>query len=343
LSLIKSVPSLKKVAELAGVSIATVSRVLNKDSSVKEETRVLVQKAIKSSGYHPNRIAQRLRSSTRSRKLIGLLIPDIQNPFYVDVIRGIEEFAYAHDTAVLIGNFSQDQKKEKLYLDILRSESVDGFIVAPSHGMDEDIESLVEEGYALVCIDRGLTNVNVDVVMVDNHKGAFEATEHLVKVGHKRIAHITGNPTIPTTTDRIAGYESALLKYGLPIDRSLIIGKESNFESGLEITRHLLQMANPPDAIFTGNNLLTLGAFDMILQLGRRIPEDIAILGFDDMYWANSFNPPLTAVRQSGFEIGRKAAELLHQRIDDRDRPTAKIIMDTQLMVRKSCGSQLRR
>ena len=174
MSQIKTITSLKKVAELAGVSVATVSRVLNKDNSVKEETRILVQRAIKQSGYHPNRVAQRLRSTHRSRKLIGLLIPDIQNPFYVDVIRGIEEYAYAHDSAVLIGNFSQDPKKERLYLDILRSESVDGFIVAPSQGRDEFVESLVEEGFAIVCIDRGLTNVDVDVVMVDNHKALLK-------------------------------------------------------------------------------------------------------------------------------------------------------------------------
>jgi LacI family transcriptional regulator/LacI family repressor for deo operon, udp, cdd, tsx, nupC, and nupG len=328
----------KDVAELAGVSVATVSRVLNKDSAVTEKTRLHVQKAIKQIGYHPNRVAQRLRSTTRSRKLIGLLIPDIRNPFYVDVIRGIEEYAYAHDSAVLIGNFSQDPAKEKLYLDILRSESVDGYIVAPSHGKDQHVESLVEEGFSLVCVDRGLTNVDVDVVMVDNRKGAFEATEHLIKVGHKRIAHITGNPTIPTTHDRILGYEAALHKYDLPIDPSLIVGKNSDFESGVELTRQLLDMSDPPSAIFTGNNLLTLGAFDMILQRGLKIPEDVAILGFDDMYWANSFNPPLTAVRQSGFDIGQRAVELLYQRIADPTRPTAKIIMNTQLMIRRSCG-----
>ena len=339
MSQIKSTISLKKVAELANVSVATVSRVLNKDNSVKEETSLRVQKAIKQSGYHPNRVAQRLRSTHRNRKLIGLLIPDIQNPFYVDVVRGIEEYAYAHDSAVLIGNFSQDLKKEKLYLEILRSESVDGFIVAPSGGKDEFVESLVEDGYATVCIDRGLANVDVDVVMVDNHKGAFEATEHLIKVGHKRIAHITGNPTIPTTKDRISGYEAALTKNGLPIDHSLIVGKESNFESGLEMTKLLLQMPEPPSAIFTGNNLLTLGAFEMILKMGLKIPEDIAILGFDDMYWANSFNPALTAVRQSGYDIGRRAVELLFQRIEEPDRPTARIIMNTQLMIRKSCGA----
>ncbi|MBE7171908.1 MAG: LacI family DNA-binding transcriptional regulator [Williamsia sp.] len=338
LALLKNSPGLKAVAEMAGVSVATVSRVLNQDASVKEATRRLVQKAIKKTGYHPNRVAQRLRATRKSRKLIGLLIPDIQNPFYVDVVRGIEEYAYAHDCAVVIGNFSQDAAKEKLYIDILRSESVDGFVVAPHHGRDQYVEALVEEGYALVCIDRGLTNVEVDVVMVDNQKGAYNATAHLIKMGHTRIAHITGNPSIPTTTDRILGYKAALMEHGIEIDPALVIGRESDFESGQELTRQLLEAPEPPSAIFTGNNLLTLGALDMIHRRKLKIPDDVAIVGFDDMYWATSLNPPLTAVRQSGYDIGKRAVELLYQRIEDPDRPAARVYMPTQLMVRTSCG-----
>lgn len=323
---------------MAGVSIATVSRVLNGDPVVKDETKILVQKAIKATGYHPNRVAQRLRSTTRLTKLIGLLIPDIQNPFYVDVIRGIEEYAYANGSAVLIGNFSQDQKRERLYIDILRSESVDGFIVAPYHGKDRYVEELIEEGHAVVCIDRGLTNISVDVVRSDNEKGAFNATEHLIKLGHRRIAHITGNPSIPTTTERISGYLLAHEKYGLPVDRDILRGRESNFKSGIEITAELLDLKNPPTAIFTANNLLTLGALEMILSRGLRIPEEMAIVGFDDVYWATSLNPPLTAVRQHGFEIGKRAIELLYQRILNPSRLPANVIINTDLMVRKSCG-----
>jgi DNA-binding LacI/PurR family transcriptional regulator len=329
---------LKAVASLAGVSTATVSRVLNGDPVVKDETRLAVQKAIKTSGYRPNRVAQRLRSTTKNRKLIGLLIPDIQNPFYVDVIRGIEEYAYAHDSAVLIGNFSQDEKKEKLYIDILRSESVDGFIVAPHHGTDQYVEELINEGHAVVCIDRGLTNMNVDVVKSDNEQGAFNATEHLIKIGHTRIAHITGDPAIPTTRERVAGYRAALEKYGLPADESIIRGKASDFKSGVEIAAAILDLPQPPTAIFTGNNLLTLGALETILTRGLQVPGQVAIVGFDDVYWATSLNPPLTAVRQHGVEMGQRAIELLYQRIMDPDRVPANVVIKTQLMVRKSCG-----
>lgn len=334
----KNVVDLKTVASIAGVSIATVSRVLNGDPVVKDETRLAVQKAIKSSGYHPNRVAQRLRSTNRTKKLIGLLIPDIQNPFYVDVIRGIEEYAYQNGSAVVIGNFSQDQKREKLYIDILRSESVGGFIVAPSHGKDQYVEELIGEGHAVVCIDRGLTNVQVDVVKSDNERGAFNAVEHLIRIGHRRIAHITGDPSIPTTRERIAGYMEAHHQYGLPVDDNIIRGRESNFISGVEITREILALADRPTAIFAANNLLTLGALETILHQGLRIPEDMAVVGFDDMYWATSLNPPLTAVRQHGFEIGQRAIELLYQRIQHPLRLPANVEVKTSLMVRKSCG-----
>jgi LacI family transcriptional regulator/LacI family repressor for deo operon, udp, cdd, tsx, nupC, and nupG len=336
----KNVVSLKTVASLAGVSIATVSRVLNDDPLVKDETRLAVQKAIKTSGYHPNRVAQRLRSTVRTKKLIGLLIPDIQNPFYVDVIRGIEEYAYENGSAVVIGNFSQDQKKEKLYIDILRSESVDGFIVAPADGQDKYVEELINEGHAVVCIDRGLTNLNVDVVKSDNEAGAFRAVEHLIKLGHRRIAHITGDPAIPTTRERIAGYTAAHHQYGLPIDNKIIIGRKSNFMSGVELTREILNLPDRPTAIFTANNLLTLGALETIHASGVKIPEEIAIVGFDDMYWAASLNPSLTAVRQYGVEIGQRAIELLYQRIEHPGRLPANVIVKTELIVRKSCGFQ---
>ncbi|SEP42618.1 LacI family DNA-binding transcriptional regulator [Niastella yeongjuensis] len=334
----KQPASLKSVAKMAGVSIATVSRVLNGDPVVKPETKLAVEKAIKTSGYHPNRVAQRLRSSYKSGRLIGLVIPDIRNPYYIDVIRGIEESAYANGSAVLIGNFSQDPEKEKMYINILKSESVDGFIIAPHHGHDKYVEDLIEQTHAVVCIDRGLANCSTDVVKSDNERGAFNAVEHLIKLGHKRIAHITGNLSIPTTHERIAGYVAALRKYDLPVDDTLIRGRASDFQSGIDITAELLDLPEPPEAIFTANNLLTLGSLEKIHERGVRIPDEIAIVGFDDMYWAASLNPALTAVRQHGFEIGKRAIELLYQRIEDPARPAANIIINTDLMVRRSCG-----
>jgi DNA-binding LacI/PurR family transcriptional regulator len=330
---------LKDVANLSGVSVATVSRVLNGDEVVKEKTKTKVLEAIKKLNYKPNRVAQRLRTTRKTSKLIGLLIPDIQNPFYVDVIRGIEEYAYANNAAVIIGNFSQDEKKEKLYLDILKSESVDGFVVAPSNEQDLYVKQLIQDGFPIVCIDRGLKDVDVDLVKVDNQQGVFNAIEHLIKLGHRRIGLVVGNPSIPTTQERLDGYYQAMRHYGIGIDQSIVLSEKSDYESGKRLTARLLDLSLPPTAIFTGNNLLTLGALEVINQRRLRIPQDVAIAGFDDVYWANSLNPPLTAVRQPGFDIGKKAMELLMQRILSPESETLNVIFKTELMVRKSCGN----
>ncbi len=332
-------PNLKKVAQVAGVSTATVSRVINKDPKVRAATRIKVQKVIDSLNYKPSRVAQRLRSKGRESKLIGLVLPDIENPFYVDMIKGIEESAYRHNYSVIIGNFSQNRERAELYIDILKSESVNGFIVAPVHSADEKVVELIKSGYNVVCVDRGLSVVEVDVVQVDNEAGTFEAIEHLIKLGHRRIAHIAGKAEIPTSKARIIGYKKALTTHHIPIDESLIVGKESNFQSGLELSAQLLDSPHPPTAIFTANNLLTLGALQTIHSRRLAIPQDIAIVGFDDMYWSMSLNPPLTAVRQNGYEIGRRATDLLIQRIAEPERPSVKIVLKTELMVRKSCGA----
>lgn len=329
-----------EVAQLAGVSIATVSRVINSDPAVKEQTRKAVQNAIKKSGYQPNRVAQRLRSTSKSNKLIGLLIPDLQNPFYVDVVHGIEELAYQHGSAVVIGNFGQEQKREKMYIDLWKAEFADGFILAPTNATDKYVQDLINEGRPVVCIDRGINHLNVDTVKSDNENASFIATEHLIKLGHKRIAFIHGDPSIQTTKERILGYKKALKKYKIPFWPELLCGKLSDFESGKMLTAELLAMKERPTAIFTGNNLLTLGCLETLHINAIAIPKEMALVGFDDMYWAGSLNPPLTAVRQDGIEIGKKAIELLYNRIQDYNRPISNCIINTQLIIRKSCGSK---
>lgn len=328
---------LKDVAKIAGVSTATVSRVLNDAENVKPVTRVKVQKAIKELNFKPSRVAQRLRIRDGKKRIIGLVVPDIQNPFYVDVVRGVEELAYLKDYVVFVGNFAQDEEKEKMYLNIMKSESVDGLIVAPSNEKDDDVMKLVKDGLPIVCVDRGLSEIDVDVVLVDNRKGAFDAVEFLIQSGYKRIAYIGGLPQIPTTMQRKSGYEDALLKYGIPIDPELMRFGDSKHQSGKKLAEELLNLKNRPTALFTGNNLITLGALETIHNQKLKIPQDIAIIGFDDMSWAISLNPPLTAVRQPGYEIGKRAAEMLFQRVKEPDRKPVKLILRTELIKRESC------
>jgi DNA-binding LacI/PurR family transcriptional regulator len=328
---------LNEVAKMAGVSIATVSRVINNSPHVNPVTRTKVQQVINKLKYSPNRVAKRLRNRYASGNLIGVLIPDIQNPFYVEVLRGIEDVAYDNKYALIMCNFSQDEKKEKLYLDILQSESVDGLIAAPTHEHDQKVINLVKGGLPIVCVDRGLSGVDVDVVLVENKKGAFTAVDHLAKKGYKRIAYISGLSQLPSSQQREMGYIEALEVNNLPVDRELIKCGDSSHESGVRLCEELLELSEPADAIFTGNNLITLGALETIHKKRLNIPEDVAIIGFDDMYWSISLNPPLTAVRQPAYEIGKRAAELLIQRINDPARSTVSMTLKTELMIRNSC------
>ena len=324
------------IARVAGVSIATVSRVLNHNGNVSEATRSRVLKAMKDMKYHPSRVAQRLRSKSVSSHMLGVLIPDIENPFYVDVLRGIEETAYKRNYAIIMCNYGQNEKKEKLYLQILQSEAIDGLIAAPARENDPQLKKMVREGLPVVCVDRGLESEDVDIVLVDNREGAFKAVDYLIESGYKRIAFISGLITIPTSRQREAGYRDAHIRHRLPLDETLIKHGDSKYESGKRLCRELLSMPDPPDGIFAGNNLITLGALETIHSMGLRIPQDIAIIGFDDMVWSNSLNPPISAVRQPAWEIGKRAGELLIQRIEEPGRPFIQMILGTELMKRSS-------
>ncbi len=329
--------SMNDIAKRAGVSIATVSRVLNNKVNVNEATRARILKAIKELKYQPSRVAKRLRSKSVSSNLIGVLVPDIQNPFYVDVLRGIEDVAYINNYAIIMCNYSQDEKKEKLYLEIMQSEAIDGLIAAPASEDDLRLKKMVNEGLPVVCVDRGLSGVDVDIVVVDNQAGAFKAVDFLIQSGYKRIAYISGLPTIPSSRLREKGYKDALAENNIPFDPDLVKYGDSKYESGVILCEELLNLTNPPNAIFTGNNLITLGALETIHRRGLMIPKDIAIVGFDDMIWSNSLNPPLTAIRQPAYDIGKRACELLIQRISEPQRTCIQMILKTEFMERKSC------
>lgn len=327
--------SMNEVAKRAGVSIATVSRVLNNSESVNEATRLKILKAIKDLKYQPSRVAKRLRSKSVSSNLLGVLIPDIQNPFYVDVLRGIEDVAYKHNYAIIMCNYGQDEKKEIMYLDILKSEAIDGLIAAPVNENDQRLKSIIKDGLPVVCVDRGLSGIEVDIVWVNNEEGAYAAVNYLVKSGYRRIAYISGLPSIPSSRMREKGYRRALADNEIELEVIIKYGN-SSYESGVALCDELLDMPNPPDAIFTGNNLITLGALETIHKRKKRVPEDVAIIGFDDMFWASSLNPPLTAVRQPAYEIGKRAGELLIQRISDPQRACIQMTLNAELMIRSS-------
>jgi DNA-binding LacI/PurR family transcriptional regulator len=331
--------TLGDVARKASVSISTVSRVVNGSLSVDPGLRARVERAVRELEYRPSRVARRLRQKDGKRKIIGLLVPDIQNPFYVDVVLGVEDVVYANDYAVFMCNFGQDERKKHLYLGIMASEAVDGLIAAPFHEDDKEIRELIGRGLPVVCVDRGLTGQDVDVVTVNNFEGAYEAVRLLTGLGHQKIGFIGGLESIPTSRERHRGYMAALADAGQTPTPDHVRFGDSKLASGRRLAAEMLSLADRPTALFTGNNLITLGALEAIHARGFEIPQDVAVVGFDDMAWAGSLNPPLTAVRQPGYEIGRRATEMLFRRIAEPDAPAVQLVLKTTLHVRRSCGS----
>lgn len=329
--------TLKEVAKEAGVSITTVSRVINGSNKVNGETRERVQKAMLQLDYQPNRVAQRLRTSGGRSKLLGLIIPDIQNQFYSNIVRGIEDVTYGHDYAVILCNSDENPNKERFYLEVLRSESVDGIILPPIHQFGEEIENLIDLGIPIVCVDRKLMRKNVDTVVIGNEKGGYDAVSHLVELGHKKIAILTSSLQFSSFAERQKGYERALKENGIEIDKRLIKeGDPRSLETARSLTEELLDLDEPPTAIFATNNLMTLGVLEALNKHNLRIPEDISIVGFDDLPWAKAISPPLTAVKQPAYEMGKKAAELFFKRVEDPSIESVEVVLEAKLIIRES-------
>ncbi|HEX7118812.1 MAG TPA: LacI family DNA-binding transcriptional regulator [Longimicrobiales bacterium] len=331
--------SLLDVARRSRVSAATVSRVINHPERVARATRERVEQAIRELGYRPSRVARRLRVERGPSRLIGVLLSDIQNPFFADLARGVEDVAHARGYAVLLGNSDEDEAKARRYVEVMRAELVDGVILPPTSDRDEAAIELARSGAPLVCVDRRLGRESVDSVLIDNVRGAYDATSHLIRLGHRRIAFIEGLPRISTSRERLDGYTQALVEHGIEPDAALVRQGDSRQGGGRRMTEALLGLPDPPTALLVGNNLMTLGALEAVHGRGLRIPDDVAVVGYDDMPWALAFDPPLTAVRQSGYEVGRRAAELLFQRLDEPGRSTTVVLLQPELVVRGSCGA----
>jgi LacI family transcriptional regulator len=334
-----SAPTIKQVAEQAGVSTATVSRVLAGADGVSVELSKRVRAAVGALDYQPNRIARNLR--VRGTRTAGLVISDIQNPFFTSAVRGIEDVLQADGYTLLLGNSDENPARERVYLATLRAEGVAGIIVAPSGAEVSEYRKLASARVPLVVIDRNVSGLSVDVVTVANADGAHAAVAHLIGLGHRRIGLIAGPPSVATSGEREAGYAKALAAVGLPLEAELIRYADFRQGGGYAAAQALLDLTAPPTAMFVANNLMTLGALQAIHERGLRIPADIAIVGFDDMPWATSLQPPLTAVAQPTYEMGATAAQLLLARVREPDRPNRHVVLATQLIVRASCGNRM--
>ena len=334
-----SAPTVKEVARKAGVSTASVSRALSGSAGVREPLRSRILEAARVLSYRPNRAARDLR--VRSSRAVGVLIPDIENPFYTSLVCGIEDVLSKTDFSLLLASYNEDPEQEARRLEVFRAEGVCGLIFAASRTPSSIYSELERDGLTLVAVSRSVPRIRADEVTVASRDGAYVATSHLIKLGHKRIAMINGPTVFPTARDREAGYVEALREAGLPVREDLLVHCAFKQAAGHEAMEQFLNLPKPPTAIFAASNLLTLGALQAIHERNLSIPDQIAVVGFDDMPWAMSLRPPLTTVAQPAFEAGRTAAEMLLARVREPSLPRRQVVLETRLIVRSSCGFEI--
>ncbi len=324
--------TIKDVAEAAGVSIATVSRVLSNRSNVRPELRERVLEVVKELSYRPNLVARNLRS--QQSKTLGLIVSDIRNPFFTSISRAVEDAAYEQGYSVLLCNADESPEKETLYLNLMQDENVAGVIFSPTRQTIANFKNLHLE-FPIVLIDRSVKGGEVDMVMLDNVSATHQLTTHLLENGYRRIAAIF-DTAASTALERRKGYEEALQSYNLPVTTNLIKNVAHKLEAGYTATLDLLDASQPPDAILTANSLLCAGALTALRERNLAIPDKIALVSFDDTTWAALVQPAITVIAQPTDEIGKTATELLLQRVADSKRSARKVILQGQLVIRGS-------
>ncbi|WP_291329879.1 LacI family DNA-binding transcriptional regulator [Desulfovibrio sp. UCD-KL4C] len=329
---------LKDIAEAAGVSTATVSRVLGNKPNVRPELRKQVMDVVERLNYRPNRAAQRLRSKQSS--FIGLIVADIQSPFFASVTRAVEDVAQANDYSVILCNTDEDPAKEQMYLEMMQSENAAGVILAPTLSLSEHFAVKKFGSFPMVVIDRLVSDYSVDMVLIDNNQAAQDLTKHMLSHGYKRIVGLFGESSA-TGQQRRAGFEHVMKKAGLPVDEKMIISMPAKEEAAHEVVSRLLEMDEPPEAVITSNGLLGAGAFRAIRDKELPVPESVAFASFDETPWSSMTRPAITVVKQPTYSIGQTACEMLLKRIVDPERPTRKVVLESKLVVRQSCGGIL--
>jgi DNA-binding LacI/PurR family transcriptional regulator len=326
--------TIKDVAKEARVSIATVSRVVN-GTITDKVMEARVKAAIRDLNYQPNRRARGLR--TNDTRVIGLLISDIENPFFTALVRGVEDVAQENQMNVILCNSDESITKQKQYLRALSQEGVAGLIIAVTAGTTiENLQSTIAPDIPFTLLDRDIGNEEFDVVTVDNELAAYKAVLHLHEQGYSRIALVNGDLGIYSFEKRYQGYMRAHNDLNLPVNPKHVVHIVPKIDPSYESTLKLLHNYPEIDALFTANNLITLGSLKAIQELELRIPEDIGVVGFDDMPWLSILPTPITSIMQPTYEIGQTSMQLLLKRIASPDAVPVSVKVQTKLIVRKS-------
>lgn len=330
--------TIKDVAKKAGVSPSTVSRALSGNASVKESTKQKILEAAKLLNYRPNFLAQGLKEG--KTKTIGLIIPNIRNPIYPALARGVEDTAKKFGYSVVLCNTDEDVKAEKEYIQKLRKRWVDGLLIAPAAKETEHIVELQKEGFPMIIIVRNVDFL-ANAVIIDNFRAAYDAVSFLIKTGHQRIAIIKGNQQLALYRERFRGYKQALLDAGLPVHEELITGDESDSVQwsldGYNAVYSLFAQNIKFDAVFATTDLRAIGAIRAIKDHGYKVPEDISVIGFDNLEFSSLIDPPLSTVSQPLYDIGVRAVNKLLALINTEtmQEPTVEI-MSSELIIRRS-------
>jgi LacI family transcriptional regulator len=330
--------TIRDVARLADVSIATVSAVINGKSGVSDKLVQRVRRAMEALDYHPNHVARSLK--VRQTNTIGMMIPDVTNPFFADVMHGVEDEARRNNYSVIFCNAAEDPELERRQLSMLFSRRVDGVLLAPtdSHAAQD---RLINRRFPLVFFDRIPSGFSGTAVVTDNFEASRQAARHLISLGHRRVAIITGRLSLSNGLQRLEGFRRGLQEANLPFPESYLRCGEFQLETAHKCGLDLMRLAEPPTAVFCCNNKMTLGLMRALGELRIPCPERVSVLGFDDFDWAVNFSPRLTTVAQPSYQMGKRAVELLLTKLrgekgsPDTDHDTI-VTLKAELRVRDS-------
>lgn len=301
--------TIKEVAEEADVSITTVSAVINNTRYVSPELTDRVQQAIRKLNYYPDQMGRGLRKGQSNT--IGLIISDIENPFFPRIARGVEDSARENDYNLILGNTDEDPVEEQHYISLLLSQRVDGLIITPSTKGKENIQPMLEKSIPLVLIDRAIEDQDIPSVTSDNYSGSYRAVEYLIEKGHRKIGFVGGIKGIQSTDKRLEGYKDALEDYNIKLKDELINRGNSKIQDSYKATKKLMAKTEDITAIFAANNLIIIGILQYLKESSLTYPEEISVVCFDDPAWGSAVNPGITSVSQKPYRMGYKAAQQL--------------------------------
>ncbi|MCG8571331.1 MAG: LacI family transcriptional regulator [Spirochaetes bacterium] len=332
--------NIREVAKLAGVSVATVSRVLNHPERVSDKTRKKIDKIIEQIGFSPNVFARGLnfnRSNT-----IALIIPDIKNPVYTEIARGVENIAHKKGYNLLLCNTEKDLKKERRYVKMLIDKKIDGVILAHTVLPPEEVKEITNENVKLLLFGFNIINENISSVYSNFKEGAKLAINHLINLGYKNIAYIAGSENHSENRDKTQGFLEAMKEHNIPVHSKHIVQGNDDIDSGYLAALRLSKSEILPDAVFASNDLMAIGAISALKNEGLRVPEDVAIIGYDNIDMADLVEPKLTTVAWPVYKMGVIATRILLEEIEstDEENMAQNIFLHPKLKIRKSCGHE---